>query len=109
LPIQTSLPIFIGGLIRWAVDKTSRRSAAEADMSPGVLLSSGYIAGGAIAGVIIAFFAFLPEEFNKALKIGEQFPPAWTESNWPTLAAFTLLGVILFATGREWLFKSRQP
>ena len=109
LPIQTSLPIFIGGLIRWAVDKTSRRSAAEAEMSPGVLLSSGYIAGGAIAGVIIAFFAFLPEGFNQALNMSERLSPAWAESNWPTLAAFSLLGIILFATGREWLFKSEQP
>ncbi len=31
--------------------------AAESDRSPGVLLGSGYIAGGAIAGIIIAFMA----------------------------------------------------
>ena len=30
---------------------------AEGDKSPGVLLSSGYIAGGAIAGIVIAFIA----------------------------------------------------
>jgi uncharacterized oligopeptide transporter (OPT) family protein len=30
---------------------------AEGDKSPGVLLASGYIAGGAIAGILIAFMA----------------------------------------------------
>ncbi|HEY3595204.1 MAG TPA: hypothetical protein VGL13_15065, partial [Polyangiaceae bacterium] len=30
---------------------------AEGNKSPGVLLSSGYIAGGAIAGIVIAFMA----------------------------------------------------
>jgi uncharacterized oligopeptide transporter (OPT) family protein len=108
LPIQTSLPIFIGGLVRWGVDKTSRRSAAEAEMSPGVLLSSGYIAGGAIAGVIIAFFAFLPDAFNDWLNLSEFLPAAWAHSNWPTIAAFSLLAIILFATGREWLFKGKN-
>jgi hypothetical protein len=33
---------------------------AESDKSPGVLLASGYIAGGAIAGIVIAFLAGVP-------------------------------------------------
>ncbi len=71
LPISTSLPIWIGGMIRWAVDRWLRRRPAyvkmdqvafnaESDKSPGVLLASGYIAGGAIAGIIIAFLAGVP-------------------------------------------------
>lgn len=68
LPISSSSPIFIGGLVRWVVDWRMRRAlqhhelteeqlAAEGDKSPGVLLASGYIAGGAIAGILIAFMA----------------------------------------------------
>jgi putative OPT family oligopeptide transporter len=68
LPISSSAPIFIGGLIRWLVDRKMRQElrehdldehqlAAEGDKSPGVLLASGYIAGGAIAGIVIAFMA----------------------------------------------------
>jgi putative OPT family oligopeptide transporter len=52
LPISTSTPIFVGGLVRLLVDKKTRTSAAEAELSPGVLLSSGLIAGGAIAGIL---------------------------------------------------------
>jgi hypothetical protein len=66
LPISSSAPLFIGGLVRWLVDGHIRRRlrahklnedelVAEGDKSPGVLLGSGYIAGGAIAGIIIAF------------------------------------------------------
>lgn len=68
LPFSTSTPIFIGGLMRWLVDWWRRRElrdevldevqlAADSDRSPGVLLASGYIAGGALAGIIIAFMA----------------------------------------------------
>ncbi len=66
LPISASAPIFVGGAIRWLADRHLREKhqvrdltedelAAEGDRSPGVLLASGYIAGGAIAGILIAF------------------------------------------------------
>jgi len=53
LPISTSGGIFAGGAVRWLVDrKRSGESAAEAEFSPGMLLASGLIAGGSIAGVV---------------------------------------------------------
>jgi putative OPT family oligopeptide transporter len=68
LPISTSSPIFVGGIIRYAVDLylkrklakknlTEEQIVAETDKSNGVLLASGYIAGGAIAGIMVAVFA----------------------------------------------------
>ena len=68
LPISSSTPILAGGLVRWLADKqiqkrlagknlSQEQLVAETDKSPGVLLSSGYIAGGAIAGIVIAFVA----------------------------------------------------
>ena len=68
LPLSSSSPIFIGGMVRWLGDRYVRRKhrgrnlteeqlTAEGDKSPGVLLASGYIAGGAIAGILIAFMA----------------------------------------------------
>jgi len=53
LPISTTAPIFVGGLVRWASDKW-RRDKNNADASPGTFLASGYIAGGAMAGVVVA-------------------------------------------------------
>jgi hypothetical protein len=64
LPLSSSTPIFVGGLVRYVADRWARgstgrrRSEAESDMSPGVLLSTGYIAGGTIGAVIIAFLSF---------------------------------------------------
>jgi putative OPT family oligopeptide transporter len=71
LPLSSSTPIFAGGLIRYAADHWGRneiRSEADSDSSPGVLLSTGYIAGGAIAGVLIAFLSF-SEEIPRALSV----------------------------------------
>jgi putative OPT family oligopeptide transporter len=54
LPISSSTPLFVGGMVRYVVDRVRGGSAAESEFSPGTLLSSGYIAGGSIAGVLIA-------------------------------------------------------
>src|SRR3954467_8739272 len=56
LPISTSVPIFVGGAIRWLVDR-KRKGSGDEEFSPGTLLSSGYIAGGAIAGLVAALVA----------------------------------------------------
>ncbi|MGE3780651.1 MAG: OPT family oligopeptide transporter, partial [Pirellulaceae bacterium] len=58
LPLQTSFPIFLGGAMRWIVDKLNPPRAEEAESSPGVLLCSGYIAGGSLVGVLAAFLNF---------------------------------------------------
>lgn len=60
LPLSTTLPIFIGGAIRGLVDnKKKKESSAEGeeDLSKGNLFSTGLVAGGAIAGVIVAFLS----------------------------------------------------
>jgi putative OPT family oligopeptide transporter len=60
LPISTSSAMFAGGVVRWLVERRARggdRSLAEVESGPGVLFSSGLIAGGALAGVAIAGIA----------------------------------------------------
>ncbi|MDB5303292.1 MAG: putative oligopeptide transporter, family, partial [Phycisphaerales bacterium] len=97
LPIQTSVPIFIGGAVRWVVDKVVKRPGNESDMSPGTLLSTGYIAGGTIGGVVIAFLTFAPSVMAR-INVGRYFP-ALEERAWPAAAAFGVLIVILLAVG----------
>ena len=53
LPIATTAPIFAGGLVRWWVERTTGKPP-ETDLSAGVLLSSGLIAGGSITGILFA-------------------------------------------------------
>jgi hypothetical protein len=76
----------------------SKKSAAESEMSPGVLMSSGYIAGGAIGGIVIALFALAPDLF-KPLRIGENW--AWTQQDWPSMVAFGVLILLLTLVGLE--------
>jgi uncharacterized oligopeptide transporter (OPT) family protein len=60
LPISTSATMFIGGIVRWLVDRRlspREREGPESDSGPGVLFSSGLIAGGAIMGVLLAALA----------------------------------------------------
>ncbi|MBM3781598.1 MAG: oligopeptide transporter, OPT family [Acidobacteria bacterium] len=53
LPIATTAPIFMGGLVRWWVER-STGTQADSDISAGTLFSSGLIAGGSLAGILFA-------------------------------------------------------
>ncbi|MEY4628187.1 MAG: hypothetical protein RLZZ595_513 [Bacteroidota bacterium] len=59
LPLSTTLPIFIGGAIRGIIDNKhkSKHANDEEDLRKGNLFATGLVAGGAIAGVIVAFLS----------------------------------------------------
>ena len=115
LPLSSSSPILIGGCVRWLVDRAQRKRlagrglteeqlVAEGDKSPGVLLASGYIAGGAIAGILIAFMAGLLEPVDRALGTwAEAHNPffAGPHSDLLSLAPFVILCMLLLLTGWE--------
>ncbi len=107
LPIQTSVPIFFGGVIRWGVDRLARQPAAEVETSPGILLSTGYIAGGTIAGVVVAFMAFLPPSWIRHIDL--QKLGSWTQSDLTVGFAFAALVVILLLVGLGVFPRTRQP
>jgi putative OPT family oligopeptide transporter len=125
LPISTSAPIFVGGMVRLAVDRYTRRKfagrsmteeqlVAEGDKSSGVLLASGYIAGGALAGVVHAFLN-LKESISTRLTGIEQ----WSTTHNPlfegahadllALIPLLLLTVLLYLVGREKLMAGPKP
>ena len=105
LPISSSMPIFLGGALRWVVDKIRRAPADESDSSPGVLLASGYIAGGAIAALFAALLGF-DEEIMEAFDLGKKLSAQvslggvpWIDSNVPVTVLFGGLAAVLFAVG----------
>jgi len=123
LPISTSAPIFVGGAVRWLVDKYLRRKpenrrlteeqmAAETDKSPGVLLASGYIAGATLAGVIYAFLN-LKESITNQLKVFEEWATLHNRffegpgSDILGMIPFLLLTILLYLVGRELVLKPR--
>jgi len=123
LPLSSSSPILIGGLVRLMVDKwiakkyagqnlTEEQLTAEGDKSPGVLMASGYIAGGAIAGIVIAFLAGVPAMagFNARIEDLSNKNPFFTGGTADLLALipFAILIGLLYLTGREVILAHRQ-
>jgi putative OPT family oligopeptide transporter len=53
LPIATTAPIFVGGLVRWYVERKTG-IVEESEVGSGTLFSSGLIAGGSLAGILYA-------------------------------------------------------
>ncbi|HZL67572.1 MAG TPA: oligopeptide transporter, OPT family [Candidatus Limnocylindrales bacterium] len=63
LPLETTFAIFLGGMIRWITDKMrDSRNFNEAQKArvenAGVLTASGFIAGEALMGIVIAVFKY---------------------------------------------------
>jgi len=121
LPLSASSPSFLGGMVRWLVDRNARRKhlhmneeelAAESDKSPGVLMASGYIAGAALAGIV---FAFMAGYFTDALEATKAWmlahnpffdePPGHVKgyADLLSLIPFAAITVLLYAVGREWI------
>ena len=113
LPISTSSAMFAGGLVRWLVERRLRgasQSIADVESGPGVLFSSGLIAGGAIAGIAVAGLATLfasaadtagvPAADYIAHRAGtEALMGQFVRGGWQdalALGLFFLLGVLLF-------------
>ncbi|ACB77880.1 OPT family oligopeptide transporter [Opitutus terrae] len=122
LPLSSSSPIFIGGLIRWLVDRklrqreshaklTPEQFAEESDKSPGVLLASGYIAGGAIAGIVIAFMAAALSDIDKAITDWSLLHNPFFEganADWLSLIPFGALVGFLYFVAREKLLAPKR-
>ena len=59
IPIDLNLPLLLGGAISWFVSSRSKDKAVnEARAAKGTLIASGFIAGGALMGVVSAILKF---------------------------------------------------
>jgi OPT family oligopeptide transporter len=122
LPLSSTSPIFVGGIVRWLVDRRLRRKlahlelteeqlVAEGDRSPGVLMASGYIAGGAIAGIVIAFMTAVTTGFNDRLTafMTRRNPLfAGPAADALALLPFAVLVLLLYLAGREAILAGRR-
>jgi putative OPT family oligopeptide transporter len=58
LPLSTTFPIWIGGMVKAISDKLAKRKE-ESELSSGMLYATGLVAGGSVGGVLIALVAFI--------------------------------------------------
>ncbi len=102
LPLSTTLPIFLGGVVRRIADRRYKREPDATDESEGTLFSSGLIAGGALLGVAAAFLNFIPGFVDEEtglpmlLAIGYKYLPFLWNTELLAVAVFGLLMWILF-------------
>ncbi|HET6767469.1 MAG TPA: OPT/YSL family transporter, partial [Chitinophagaceae bacterium] len=105
LPLSTTLPIFIGGAIRGIAEWRNKKrnvqlSAEEEDLGKGNLFATGLVAGGAVAGVIVAFLSASDPISRGLAKVNTEH--GITESfggqgyNWLGVAFFAFMGFVLY-------------
>jgi OPT family oligopeptide transporter len=109
LPLSTTLPIFFGGAIKGLVEsrknkKNMLESPEEEELGKGNLFATGLVAGGAVAGVLIAFLAGSDAgaNFLAAVNQEERLLHLITENGYFVLGVifFLLMAFALYAVGR---------
>jgi putative OPT family oligopeptide transporter len=108
LPIGTTLPIFVGGVVRWLVDQAAKKSGQEAEgdseISPGSLFASGLIAAGGIVGLIgVALKAIEATYYDNRDLLN--LPHTFLDHDIVAVVAFALLAYALYYFARKPLKK----
>lgn len=67
IPLELNTPLLVGGLVSWYVASRSRdENVNKARKDRGTLIASGFIAGGALMGVISAILKYIGADWYKA-------------------------------------------
>ncbi len=103
LPLSTTLPIFIGGAIKGYVDWRSERKKEPKDeeLGRGSLFATGLIAGGALAGVVVALLSVNDKVFESLKKITAEH----RLNEWLGATGYSILGVVFFAAMATMLYR----
>ncbi len=101
LPLETTSAIFVGGALKWVADALARRKNFSLEEKTkfderGTFLASGFIAGEAIAGILlpVLFLAGLGS-LTKVFTGRDELPFLAPWGGWLSLAAFTLIAYVL--------------
>lgn len=104
LPLSTTLPIFIGGAIKGIVDWRAEKKnevKADDDLGKGSLFATGLIAGGALAGVVVALLSVKDSIFKALQKISAEHGL----TNLLGEGGYSILGVLFFAAMAFMLYR----
>jgi uncharacterized oligopeptide transporter (OPT) family protein len=98
LSLSSTMPIFVGGLVRKLADKVYRRVADDAGETEGTLFSSGLIAGGALVGILVA--GIVGGGLAETFAIGERWFPTLSQNKFVGLGIFGLLAAWLLTAAK---------
>ena len=74
IPMELNAPLVVGGLVAWAVNRHKDAEQAKANNNRGTLIASGFIAGGALMGVVSAIIAFFGADLMIKWETGSMWP-----------------------------------
>ena len=88
IPLELNVPLVVGGAVNWYVTGRSKDAALNAERGEkGTLLASGFIAGGALMGVVSA-----------AMRFGgvNLVNDAWLNNTWSEVLALGAYAILIF-------------
>ena len=107
LPMELNSPLVLGAAVAWLLRRSSKDEAvASARHEEGTLVASGFIAGGALVGVLAALLRFVEESTGTRIVPDLTQAPgvgAWIAAwgNWTGLAVFLALGAGVYWHSRR--------
>jgi putative OPT family oligopeptide transporter len=107
LPMDLNSPLVVGAAVSWLLKRSSRDAAVgAARQERGTLIASGFIAGGALIGVVAALLKFLEDKLGRTLipdltQLGGVGAALEAWGNWTGLAVFLALAVFVYAVCRR--------
>ena len=107
LPMDLNSPLVVGAGVAWLLRRSSKQAeVAKARYDQGTLIASGFIAGGALVGVLAALLKFVEDQTGLTLVPDLTHLPVlgpWLDrwSNWNGLAAFALLSFGVYRLSRR--------
>ncbi len=91
IPIDLNLPLLVGGAISWFVSTRSNNEKVNAArQEKGTLIASGFIAGGALMGVVSAILKFANVDM---------YMTGWHAAYGEAIAILPYIAIIAFITG----------
>ncbi len=100
IPIDLNLPLLVGGAISWFVSTRSSDAKVNAErQEKGTLIASGFIAGGALMGVVSAILKFANVD---------PFLTEWNAQYGEAIAILPYIGIIVFFIGAAMKIKGKE-
>ena len=98
IPLELNTPLLVGGIISWYVSSRSKNPEVNRERNEkGTLIASGFIAGGALMGVVSAILRFCDVHL-----VSEEWMSGWLANPLSQVASLVayccLIGYFVFAT-----------
>jgi protein-S-isoprenylcysteine O-methyltransferase Ste14 len=82
IPLELNTPLLVGGFIAWLMEQGKDKELAKKRFEKGTLIASGFIAGGALMGVVSAAVKFAGAD--------------WYIASWAESAGAEIAGIVMY-------------